>query len=506
VSLATAKSNAKAGYLLGEASGSALDSVDSHDAADRGSTGTAAGMFGNGRDLEKTGGTNGFSVSDHADFEMADNDFTIVAWYKPESLGAFQNIVAKADGSDGSYFLLSSSADKVRIRVFASSGFGGEGTASSTGTLSTGNWHLMLGKHDATNNVVGASLNGAAFDTTGHSTASYQGTMGLQLGWDSFAEDADGVLDEVIIIQGYAFTDADAAMLWQGGGGMPFSEWDGTNDLTTLTPTAHFDASDSGRLFTTQAASGQHTGTPADGNAVQVWDNEYSSSSIADLAFHYVGAPDYRSGGSATMKSGLSELDFDGSTDYMIAYTQTGGAEKTWADFLDLDGWCLFGAFRADTGGITQDNTGNNRYLNHILTGDDGANLTLYLRSGAGSPKIGFVAAVSAAYTASLEVDVSENTTYYYILRYDGTKYYLSVNSGTESEITAGQIDSLGGDVRIGLGHASSAAFAGRFGEWGSFDYSLSAGNLTTLKTYLDRWLTAVAGTVPRRMLMGVGV
>src|SRR5262245_55838325 len=105
--------------------------------------------------------------------------------------------------------------------------------------------------------------------------------------------------------------------------------------LPTTNLTLHCDASDTDKLFTTYSAAGTHSGTPSDGNAVQVWDDE--GDGIADVALVFPSAtrePLFRSGASALMKTGLTELDYDGTNDELQTYVQDGDPIRASSDFI----------------------------------------------------------------------------------------------------------------------------------------------------------------------------
>ena len=106
----------------------------------------------------------------------------------------------------------------------------------------------------------------------------------------------------------------------------------------------HLDASDTSKLFKTYDSGGKHSGTPADGEAVQVWDDE--GDGIADIAFVYITdsarSPIYRSASSPMRHSCL---DFDGIDDSLKAVTQDGLVEHPLSDFITASAFTLLIAF-----------------------------------------------------------------------------------------------------------------------------------------------------------------
>jgi hypothetical protein len=224
VSLATAAGFAVAHYAFDEASGNLVDSINSHTATEVGTVPSTTGKFDEGRDFER-GDTDGFTHADHADFRIGDNAYTISMWWKPETLDATQVLVCKGDGTNGSYAIVTTSAPAAVAQIFGGSGYSSFVSATSGGAVSLGTWNLLIYKHDPTANVVGISLNGAAFNTNSHAGGAFDGTEGLRIGFDEFANRADGVMDELVFMQGHAFSDADAAELWNSGTGVAFADW-----------------------------------------------------------------------------------------------------------------------------------------------------------------------------------------------------------------------------------------------------------------------------------------
>lgn len=227
MALSDAAPFAVAHYACDEASGSLLDSINSHDGTETGTVASASGLFDGGRDFERSE-TDKFTVADHADFEVADTEYTVTCWFFPESMDVTQCAVSKADGLGGAYlFNCCTSAGKAQIRVFASSGFGGEVNKTSTASLTASVWNLVIFKHSASGNIIGLSLNGGAFETSAITGGLYAaGAQDLRIGRDEFGDNVDGVLDELVFIKGYAFSDADAAELWNSGAGVAFADWD----------------------------------------------------------------------------------------------------------------------------------------------------------------------------------------------------------------------------------------------------------------------------------------
>jgi hypothetical protein len=111
--------------------------------------------------------------------------------------------------------------------------------------------------------------------------------------------------------------------------------------------TLHCDAKDTDKLFTNLNGGGDgvHTGAPADGAAVSVWDDE--GDGIADVAIIYDGnsgtRPLYRSG-TPLMKHPC--LDFDGIDDYIRSRNQADSAHVVASNLVTNTAYTIIVALR----------------------------------------------------------------------------------------------------------------------------------------------------------------
>lgn len=269
--------------------------------------------------------------------------------------------------------------------------------------------------------------------------------------------------------------------------------------LPTTNLTLHCDASDTGQLFTTLngGGSGIHTGTPGDGGAVQVWDDE--GDGIADVALVYVTTgtePNYRSGTPLML---LPCLDFDGSADEIEVVTQMGGA-KAISTLLAAGAKTIAIAFYVEAATL---NSGN-PYSNHILFGDTGQFLSLSVRTSGGVYFLQF-------YNWDGNVDVVElslnlSTSYVVVATHNGTNLTLTLitdNGGSETSATpvaSGNTSSLSGSAGVGRG-GGGGYFNGRVGEFALYNAVLAGTDLTDLKQYFyAKWLPSggAANAVPQ--------
>lgn len=228
MSLATAKSFATAAYLFNEASGNALDSVGSNDLTDHNSVGTGTGLLGNARDFESSSA----QFFDHADAAAlsgpGDDDFTICLYINPESQADGNALVSKWPGGGNSEYLLRwVNSGGIRLQWFCSAdGSAADNVIASTfGALSNGTWHSVVAVQDSVNNEIRLYVNGTK-DSTSHAGGVFNGTGSFFVADDGGGARFDGLMDELVIIKGYAFTDADATEHWNSGAGKSFTTWD----------------------------------------------------------------------------------------------------------------------------------------------------------------------------------------------------------------------------------------------------------------------------------------
>jgi hypothetical protein len=231
--------------------------------------------------------------------------------------------------------------------------------------------------------------------------------------------------------------------------------------LPTTNLTLHLDASDTDNLFTTWVNGGPHTGTPADGNAVQAWKAETDGSVTPCNGAYFIdssGSPVYRSG---TPLMDLPCLDFDGSTSQMgIVSDATVSSYRDSSNFFSTTARTMLAVFYAES--ITATNAGAvGGYSNHgIVSAEDKWYLNCY--NSGGQRKVQF-----GAHDGSwnmVEVNISEATTHVVKARHDGTNLYLAVDGGAESSVACGTISGNSAQVLIGRG-GDAVRFNGRIGE-----------------------------------------
>jgi hypothetical protein len=255
--------------------------------------------------------------------------------------------------------------------------------------------------------------------------------------------------------------------------------------LPTTNLTLHLDASDTDKLFTTWVNDGPHTGTPADGNAVQAWMRETDGSvTPATAAYNGGAAPAYRSGTPLML---LPCLDFDGTDDAMaICSDATVASYIGPSSFFSTTARTILVSFYGES--ITASNAGAaGGYSNHgIIAADDKWYLNCFNDGGQRKVQAG-------AHDGSwkmVAVNISEATNHVALVRHDGTNLYLSVDGGSESSVAVGTIS--GDATQIYVGRSGDAVrFNGRIGEVAFYSSNLTGTDKTNAITYFtDKWVT----------------
>jgi hypothetical protein len=225
MSLAAAAPFAAEVWYQDEVSGARVGAVAGLSLSDNNTVASAAGLFGLcGRYVAAN---NEFlSIADHATLSCNDQLMTLFCWFKPSAISSYY-VVHKEGAGGAEYYMMVRSGGSLRFGVSGTASWGTETLVnSSAGAVTTGAWHLGIGVHDPTGNVIGVSVNGANLVTTGHTAGIWDGNGAFQIGGNStFGGYANSDIDEVGLLKGYAFTNADCAALWNGGAGVAYANW-----------------------------------------------------------------------------------------------------------------------------------------------------------------------------------------------------------------------------------------------------------------------------------------
>ena len=261
--------------------------------------------------------------------------------------------------------------------------------------------------------------------------------------------------------------------------------------LPSTNLTLHLDASDTDKLFTTWVNGGSHTGTPADGNAVQAWARETDGSVTPANAAYYSGTGNSPAWRTTTPLMLLPCLDFDGTDDAMVLVNNDNVTSYHGSsNFFSTTARAILIAFRAESITTTNSTAATAEDNHGLFCGS--SHWRISLRNDGGQRKLQATAYDGAWKMA--EVNVSENTDHVAVIRHDGTNLYVSVDGGAESSTACGTIASDSAQVFIGR-NANAVVYNGRIGEIATYN---TGGFPTDANAYFrERWQGVGGGGGP---------
>lgn len=261
--------------------------------------------------------------------------------------------------------------------------------------------------------------------------------------------------------------------------------------LPTTNLTLHCDASQVGKVFTTVngGGSGIHTGVPADGNAIQVWEDEGDGISDVAMIFATSKEPNYRSGASSLMKNSCIDATA-ANNDRMSARTQDNGSAYALSSFISASAFTFAAVVWLDSVPST---TGSDGFTNNILIGDSGGYAGIRLRNVAGVPKARCYNYQGASHTA--EVTISTGATWIIIARHGGGNIdIIAIDSAgneiTDGPVSSGDTESLTSSFSLFNVGDDAVNYDGRVGEIAVYNALVTGTDLTNLKDYFkNKWL-----------------
>lgn len=208
-------------WKLDEASGDRADTyVNGLTLTDNNTVGSNDGNYngtvGIAADLELTN-TEYFT---HADNDLFDfpGSFTISGWFNFESLSATAFMTTKylTSGNNRSFWTVySNTPDRFSMRIYTD-GTSGANTsvfADNFGSPSTGVWYFIVAYCDASDLVVGISVNAGTADEESVTSCAYQGTSDLRIGVRETSFPVDGRI-QALSIHNRRLTDTEQALLF----------------------------------------------------------------------------------------------------------------------------------------------------------------------------------------------------------------------------------------------------------------------------------------------------
>jgi hypothetical protein len=254
--------------------------------------------------------------------------------------------------------------------------------------------------------------------------------------------------------------------------------------LPTTGLTAHYRADVTTNLFKTYVSSGVHTGTPVDGDRVEVWDN---TAGIADQMFTWTGSntqsPLYRT---VTPLMAHNCLDFNGGR-FIKAYNQTGTTAKALSSYLANNAFTVIAAIYPQA--IPTSNA--NVYNTDPILADYGQFWGLFLRDLAGVKQIAGYNWDGTADVIALTITTAH--TWIVVFQHDSGNLKLSLIDETATEtaatpVASGNTTNLTNNLGLASTGGPSANF--RIGEFAIWNTALTGGtDLADAKQYfIDAW------------------
>jgi hypothetical protein len=184
---------------------------------------SATGKLSNGAAGFNTDGCY-LTRADEAALSFGDVKQTLACWVKFDDLTSTQVVVGKIDfGASCEYGLVLVGG---KLRYYAGSGFD---QVESTVTLSTGTWYAVVGEHDDAANQIRIYVNGTKTTAT-LTTGLTDGTLAFRVGSDSITAGRflKGTVDEIVLLKGYCWSDAEVTEWVNGGSGIAYEDWAGS--------------------------------------------------------------------------------------------------------------------------------------------------------------------------------------------------------------------------------------------------------------------------------------
>lgn len=238
MALADRVADAVAAWDFNESSGTRVDQVDDHDAAESGGTvNSASGVFGNAAVLT---GAPELVVSNHADFAAGAGDICIWLWVKLTSKAADSYFMGQWEGSNNESWLLYYRQDIDRIRIVTSQSGGAADAicdANNLGSPSTDTWYLIVLRKSGS--TLGISVNAGTEDTT---TMAYD--------WRNVSNNRIGRgsgtfhIDDAGVLIGSYLDATERTELYNGGTGVAFEDWAGGGGSVFLHPRRRYSGID----------------------------------------------------------------------------------------------------------------------------------------------------------------------------------------------------------------------------------------------------------------------
>lgn len=218
-------------FPLNEESGDRTGAHAEWTLTDTNTVGYAAGIKGNAADFEVSNPNEYLISTSGSNFNVGDEDFSIVFWIKPESQLSSRFLVNKyyTSGNNRQFYTSLLQANSYHPTFVVSDdgtyNAGHYGMVEWGSALSNGSWYMIVAVHDSVNNLLKISVNAGAWVTQAWSTGVYQTTSNrLQLGaYDVDSLEHDGLMDEVVLAK-RAYSLDHVEWFYNSGAGRTYAE------------------------------------------------------------------------------------------------------------------------------------------------------------------------------------------------------------------------------------------------------------------------------------------
>lgn len=378
-------------WKLDETSGIRKDSWGLNNLTDNNTVTSQTGIVNNAGDFEETT-SEYLSIPDNASLSMADENFSISAWVKLETVtGQRKVVVAKGDTNTSlaQEYLLWYNPSTSRFTFHVSDGtVQTQLTADNFGAASAGVWYHLLAIHNADTDTLSIRVNNGTPNTTSHSGGVQDSTNPFHIGRGFAAASNhyfDGLIDEVGIWR-KALTDDEITSLYSSG--KPLHSPDGT-DLTNLQQSGGIKVSPDGEIKMEGDFSQKlELGTPqVDGNTVALWhlDETNGDNAGVDIFDETANNNDGEFEGSNIATSvikGVTEKarSFNGSNDY-ISVADSGDWNFGTESFA-IESWVKSSDWGSNTYSFITQYTGSNPQWRFQYNGTNGLSFHQFTSGG----------------------------------------------------------------------------------------------------------------------------
>jgi len=198
-------------WPLDEASGNRLDRKGSSTLADNNTVTSAAGHTYPLAAEFVIANSEFLSAADSATLSSGNIDLWGACWVYPSAVNVSTCIVGKWHTTGNREWQLAQSNANVVFQVSPDGTSTGNGAVTATNALTANTWTLVVFYHDATNNLLGISVDGGAFTTAAHTTGIFDSAAAFNIGRQaSAAAYFGGRIQSVALGKGYIPTQADA--------------------------------------------------------------------------------------------------------------------------------------------------------------------------------------------------------------------------------------------------------------------------------------------------------